>query len=153
MSNAIIACACGCGESLTPKDKWGRTRKFISGHNTPRKYKNPTQYKREWNHRNRTERYEYKKLYLKELKEKIILLKGGKCTDCSYAYTGTNHTVFDLHHLDPKGKDHTVSKIIGNRAWALVLKEVDKCVMLCANCHRLRHDHLEQAQKITTKTE
>ena len=117
---------------------------YISGHNTVRKYDNPTQYKREWNHRNRTARYLYKKKYIKSLKEKLILHKGGKCVDCFYAFNGQNHTVFDLHHLEPHTKDIEVSKLIGNRAWESVLIEADKCVMLCANCHRLRHSRLEE---------
>ena len=146
MGADIIKCACGCGVEFESKDKYGRSRKYISGHNTVRKYEDPTQYKREWNHRNRAARYAYKKKYIKTLKEKLILYKGGKCLDCSYEFNGQNHTVFDLHHLNPDNKDIEVSKLIGNRAWESVLIEADKCVMLCANCHRLRHGKLEEKE-------
>lgn len=141
-----IKCACGCGRDIVPEDKYKRPRRYISGHNG-RKYKNPTQYKREWNHRNRKSRYLYKKKRLKILKEKLITFKGGKCLDCSYAFNGENHTVFDFHHLEPDKKDMEVSKLIPNRAWEAVLTEADKCVMLCANCHRLRHSK-EEDEKV-----
>lgn len=143
MDAKFIECACGCKTQIESKDKWGRTKKFVSGHNG-RKYDNPTQFKREWNHRNRKARYEYKKKYLKILKEKLIIYKGNKCEDCQYEFNGQNHTVFDLHHLNPHEKDVEVSKLIGNRSWEIVIKEADKCVMLCANCHRLRHSKLEE---------
>lgn len=47
----MIECACGCKSKLTPLDKWGRPRQYVNGHNG-RKYKDPKQYKREWNKRN-----------------------------------------------------------------------------------------------------
>lgn len=139
----IIKCACGCGTEFEAKDKYGRLRKYISGHNTLKKYDDPTQYKREWNHRNRKSRFLYKKKYIKALKEKLIAYKGNKCADCEYVFDGKNHTVFDLHHLNPYDKDFEISKLIGNRAWQSVLNEADKCDMLCANCHRLRHSKEE----------
>ena len=37
----LIECACGCGTKMTSQDNWGRSHKFISGHNTRmRKNKN-----------------------------------------------------------------------------------------------------------------
>lgn len=146
MDVEMIKCACGCGTELEAKDKYGRPRKYISGHNR-RKYEEPTQYKREWNHRNRNARFLYKKKYVKALKEKLIAYKDNKCADCQYTFNGKNHTVFDLHHLNPHDKDIEVSKLIGNRAWKSVLIEADKCDMLCANCHRLRHSK-EEDEKI-----
>jgi hypothetical protein len=146
MDAKLVECACGCGTLFEAKDKYNRPRKYISGHNG-RKYKDLGQYKREWNHRNREARYLYKKKYLKALKEKLILHKGGSCQDCQYKFNGTNHTVFDLHHLEPHEKNIEVSKLIGNRAWETVLIEAEKCVLICANCHRLRHSK-EEDEKI-----
>ena len=31
--NPLIPCACGCGQQITRYDKWGRPRKYVSGHN------------------------------------------------------------------------------------------------------------------------
>ena len=41
----------------------------------------------------------------------------------------------DFHHLDPKEKAATVSKMYGYAA-ETIMKEILKCVLLCANCHR-----------------
>ncbi len=34
MSNELIECVCGCGQKIKAKDRWGRSRRFVSGHNT-----------------------------------------------------------------------------------------------------------------------
>lgn len=51
---------------------------------------------------------------------------------------------FDCHHLDPKEKDFKISKkwqsAINSRD--RFLKELSKCILLCANCHRLEHSNL-----------
>lgn len=68
-------------------------------------------------------------------KEKAIQIMGGKCIDCGF--TG-DHAVFDFHHLDGNTKEFTLGNI-ANRRWELIEKELKKCVLLCANCHRIRH--------------
>lgn len=47
--------------------------------------------------------------------------------------------VLDLHHRDPAQKLLAVSQIVSRYGWQAVLDEVDKCVVLCANCHRIIH--------------
>ena len=62
--------------------------------------------------------------------------KGGKCSKCGY-----NKCVgaLDFHHLDPTEKDASWQKM---RLWnkSKLLKELDKCILLCANCHREAHN-------------
>jgi hypothetical protein len=63
---------------------------------------------------------------------------GEKCHDCGLKSSSKNYIAFDFHHLEPNKKEtklsdaHDISDI---RFW----REISKCVMLCANCHRLRH--------------
>lgn len=73
-----------------------------------------------------------------ERKIKAIEYKGGKCEDCNLSHPTTHYAVFEFHHIDPTQKDHDWTKL-RLRAWATVLSELDKCVLLCANCHRIRH--------------
>lgn len=47
----------------------------------------------------------------------------------------------DFHHLDPNEKDFTVTQSM-NRKWESILAEIQKCVVLCANCHRKVHANL-----------
>jgi hypothetical protein len=79
------------------------------------------------------------------LKKKCIEYKGGKCMHCGLM---TDHaTVYDFHHLNPLQKDFTVSNYTDKKARNGVLDsilkaELDKCLLLCANCHRIEHDTL-----------
>ena len=53
------------------------------------------------------------------------------------AHCGENHpAVLELHHLDPKVKDFNPSDASGRK---LFYEEADKCIVLCANCHRKVH--------------
>ena len=75
----------------------------------------------------------------KARKERAIERKGGECVDCGLAYNGRNSVVFDLHHTtgtDDKVGDWKKMRLMSEEKLVLELK---KCVLLCANCHRLRH--------------
>lgn len=136
-----VPCACGCGVQIENKDKYGRDRKFISGHNTPRKYEDPTQYKREWNHRNRKSRYESRIARGYRLKAKVIFLMGGKCCHCPLRYNGKNACVFQAHHKDPSRKLFPINiRTLCHYAWTKILDEIEKCKLLCANCHFIEHN-------------
>ena len=55
----------------------------------------------------------------------------------------------DLHHLDPTVKIDLVHRIVRDgQCWSTVVKEFEKCVALCSNCHRKVHAHEEWANKI-----
>ena len=71
----------------------------------------------------------------KENKQRAVDYLGGKCLDCGQKYS---LAVYDFHHLDPTQKDIQVSWLM-NWNWGVQQKELDKCVLLCSNCHRLRH--------------
>lgn len=131
----IIECACGCGAKFKAVDKEGRQRRFISGHNG-KKYDDPTQYKREWNHRNREKRYEYKKAYGQKRKGKLLALLGGQCVKCGLRYDGENAPIFDFHHLRDKEFSLGVGGMV-DRSWEKILQEAEKCEVVCANCHRM----------------
>jgi hypothetical protein len=69
-------------------------------------------------------------------KEKCLIYLGGKkCKRC-----GVNHLhihAYDFHHV--KGnKDTEISKM-ANEKWSKVQSELDKCVVLCKNCHAETH--------------
>ena len=71
----------------------------------------------------------------RKLKQEAIEYKGGECFDCKTNY---HYSVYEFHHLDPKGKDMnwTKMRLVSHKKRK---EELDKCVMLCANCHRMRH--------------
>ena len=47
--------------------------------------------------------------------------------------------IFDFHHKDKSNKSFELSDNIESKNWDIVKQELDKCVMLCANCHRKQH--------------
>lgn len=135
----LIKCKCGCGELIKSMDRYGRKKEYISGHNR-RKYSDNTQYKREWNHRNREKRYEYKRDFIAKRKLELINMLGGKCEVCEIVADISNIAIFDFHHKNPDEKEFNLGQnTIGNMSFENVKKEASKCSVLCSNCHRLLH--------------
>jgi hypothetical protein len=75
----------------------------------------------------------------KRLRIKLILDKGGKCSECNLKYDGNNAVAFDFHHVDPEFKEFTIAYGIRNKPREEVIKEVKKCVLLCKVCHVVHH--------------
>ncbi len=69
----------------------------------------------------------------KSSKEKAVVYKGGKCLLCGYSRC---LQAMDFHHVDPTTKDKKVSE---SSNFETIKPELDKCVLLCANCHREVH--------------
>ena len=68
-----------------------------------------------------------------------IEYKGSKCQLCGYnKYQGA----LEFHHIDPNEKDFNISKARLLSFNSEIKKELDKCVLLCANCHREVHNDL-----------
>jgi len=74
----------------------------------------------------------------KERKNKAIEYKGSECMDCHIKFPNNPSCIFDFHHLDPADKDTDWQKL-RQRSWIKITKELDKCILLCCNCHRIRH--------------
>lgn len=71
---------------------------------------------------------------LREYKVACVEYKGGKCQICGYnKYFGA----LDFHHLDSSKKDFTIAG--SNKTLKGLKPELDKCVLLCSNCHRETH--------------
>jgi len=82
----------------------------------------------------------------KKLKELLVDYKGGKCTLCGYGgYAGA----FDLHHRGDSKKAFGLSAEGLTRSWERARKEADKCILVCANCHREIHGGYTQLPKET----
>lgn len=72
----------------------------------------------------------------KDLKRDAVNYKGGKCEYCGYI---GHPSVYDFHHKNPLEKDFGISHSGYTRSWDKVREEIDKCLLLCANCHREEH--------------
>ncbi len=77
----------------------------------------------------------------KKLREMARDYKGGKCMVCDY---NRCQRALSFHHLNPQEKDFDLSSRGLTRSWERIKKEIDKCVLLCANCHMEVHDGITQ---------
>ncbi len=79
-------------------------------------------------------RLEYSANRARQRKIDIVEYMGGECADC---HVVGDPVIYDCHHLDPSQKDFSISK--NKKSLEKIKSELDKCILLCANCHRLRH--------------
>ncbi len=94
--------------------------------------------------------YRSVKKYRKKVKERLVEYKGGKCEICGYDKC---IDALEFHHLDPKEKDFTLSSS-NVLSFDRMKKEVDKCILVCANCHReIHHKKNEEKREIEGKEE
>jgi 5-methylcytosine-specific restriction endonuclease McrA len=77
----------------------------------------------------------------KKLREMAREYAGGKCAICGYDKCAR---ALSFHHLDPKKKEFGVAAKGLTRSWAKIQKEIDKCILICANCHMEVHDGLAE---------
>jgi len=77
-----------------------------------------------------------------------IKYKGGKCQVCGYDRCTET---MEFHHLSSSSKDFGISQKGYTRGWKKVMEELDKCIMLCANCHREVHAGLQLPREIVVE--
>lgn len=72
-------------------------------------------------------------------KQMAIEYLGSKCQKCLNSF---HPSQYEFHHIDPSIKDYDSSQAL-QQSWEKFKKELDKCMLLCANCHRLEHHKYE----------
>lgn len=70
---------------------------------------------------------------------------GLSCQQCGEA----DPACLDFHHRDPAEKEVELGRIVKVKGWskARIMAEIEKCDVLCANCHRKLH-HRERAEEL-----
>ena len=86
-------------------------------------------------HKNREKIYIRKKERLTKMREELKNMLGGKCSKCGYDKC---LSALDFHHIS-KEKEGNISYFIKDFSKEKSLKEIKKCILLCANCHRELH--------------
>jgi len=72
----------------------------------------------------------------KKVREMAIDHKGGRCQCCGYDKCKDS---LEFHHLVKDKKSFGISAKGYTRSWKAIKTELEKCLMLCANCHREWH--------------
>ena len=76
---------------------------------------------------------------------------GRKCQHCGIE---SDQPIYDLHHKDPSEKDASIAILFAKKHWKKdILPEVKKCMLLCANCHRIEHERIRlETPELAPKT-
>lgn len=105
-----------------------------------------TKYRETYYKHKRTHRVYFNNLEVerhKRYKDEAIKLLGGCCQDCKQQYPSA---VYDFHHVNPDEKESMPSNVFQG-SWKRVEDEIiKKCVLLCSNCHRIRHIQERECQ-------
>jgi 5-methylcytosine-specific restriction endonuclease McrA len=78
-----------------------------------------------------------------------LTYKGGRCQRCSYDRCTE---ALEFHHLTSTKKDFGISSKGCTRSWEKIQAELDKCVLLCTNCHREVHSSLQPPRETVVET-
>lgn len=116
-------------ENITPI-----SRKYCS--DECRKLEKNNREKKRWQDRKKLSPSEQVVDYRKRQKILAVEYKGGKCIICSYnKYVGALH----FHHLEPSEKDFSIASAGKTIPFEKMKNELDKCVLVCGNCHSEIH--------------
>jgi len=128
--------------TLCPSNSAGTSAIYICFNKMPQQDNDK---RREYNKKYCRKRYlANKKYYLTRVKKRIQRLKKWyknyksklKCSRCPE----NNPACLDFHHKKGK-KEELISRMIYVKGWGIerMLKEIEKCEVLCSNCHRKLH--------------
>jgi len=91
---------------------------------------------RRWRRINKERINERRHQHRAALKAKYVEFTGGVCQRCGY---GEFSSGMGFHHINPREKDCDPSSVIRAGKLADIKKELDKCILLCRNCHQALH--------------
>lgn len=82
----------------------------------------------------------YRQLY-KGISRKIKLLELRNLEGCEKCGYLNNYAALDFHHKQESEKEFSLDiRTLSNKSWVKILKEFEKCSVLCSNCHREHHN-------------
>ncbi len=91
---------------------------------------------RTWRHRDPLPRLMRARERYNRTKKLFVELIGGECQRCGYREFSSG---LDFHHIDKKQKDTLPVNVIRNGDYDRAYAELDKCALLCKNCHQAFH--------------
>lgn len=78
----------------------------------------------------------------RSIKAEYVAYKGGSCGKCGYS---KSLAALDFHHTDPSKKDPDIFRKKSKSVSQDIKRELDKCILVCSNCHREEHERLALA--------
>lgn len=120
----------------TSKDGLSWHCKICTRNYTKTHYRNNKKYYKDKARRNDIIRRKKIKAWFINYKSKL------KCEQCGEHHIST----LDFHHKNLNEKDHEISKLVYYGSLNLLKKEIEKCSVLCSNCHRKHHYNISKSQ-------
>jgi len=143
-----LKCGCGfkCRQIINGKKVSLYKRKYCldcspyGQHNTAKleKPKRKRQYSTNISEESRKKNRCKTRAWRRWIKKHLIQYKGDKCEKCGYNKPYLSS--YDFHHLDPADKDFNISRMSNSRDLAALEREVEKCILVCRNCHAELHE-------------
>ncbi len=92
--------------------------------------------RKRWYESNKTRQLEFNRTHKRHVKDWVSELKDKPCTDCGGRFPPV---VMDFDHLPEFEKVDSISVMANHGASKKrILDEIEKCEIVCANCHRIR---------------
>ena len=76
------------------------------------------------------------------------LMNEGKCAKCEYDKA---QSALEFHHIVPENKEHSLGNLISSNNHLDILTELEKCILLCRNCHMEIESNVWKAEFIKAK--
>jgi hypothetical protein len=93
-------------------------------------------YCRTWYQKNRAKRRAQLAEQQRENRRRYAEYKATlSCERCGFSHPAALH----FHHKDPNQKAFGVADGVKSMSWERLLSEIQKCEVLCANCHAIQH--------------
>jgi hypothetical protein len=121
----------GCGKLFSAK---GLCEKHYREHKVKA---NPVRYGN--SDKKRTERARHNK-------ERVVRKMGGRCVLCGY---NKNIACLEFHHKNPLEKEFTPKTLLRGKDMTIIMKEINKCILVCKNCHTDIHHPLPEYKVLT----
>lgn len=101
-----------------------------------------TEYKRKWHQENKERRLAAKKARRDKIYEWFDEYKSSlKCVKCGF----DNPIALDFHHIDSKEKENSIATMVHDGCTKeKLIEEMQKCIVICSNCHRILHNTKEE---------
>ena len=135
-NGSIKTCGCGCQLEITNERQDVKFCEICGKEFVPITYGQTRKYCYECSPTDKT-RAEQITVLRKAMKKQAVKIKGGKCEKCGYDKC---IAVLQFHHINPKEKSFGLSENGIFHSWDKYLEEVNKCELLCSNCHIETHN-------------
>jgi hypothetical protein len=92
-------------------------------------------------YRNKNKKWIRQKTVTRELTNKKLIKQIQLEMGCAHCGYNENAVAMDFHHLSRKDKSFAIGTCI-HYPFITLLREIDKCIILCSNCHRVEEEKL-----------